>query len=118
LSPRHHARAIKIFDELLHNGNDDMEIWLGKAYIAQSAENWSEALRNFDRVLQVPNQNEAVALEAREGIAWAQVHGIDIEQGLRTLQSISDQHFESSSRPESIKARLFWKLGQAFLKHS
>ncbi|KAK0545390.1 Superkiller protein 3, partial [Tilletia horrida] len=127
--PQNHARALRYADAVLNVHADDIDALLARAYIAQTAQRWTDAKKGFvkvraaaegqgstgrDRAVRSLSLSQAPDLEARAEMAWCDVHLGQLESAAEQFRElIKEVEGERSAEtlPED-KARTWWRLGR------
>ena len=95
---------------------------MGRAYIMQFAQKWSEARELFAKVVRLRTLEDVdVGLEAREEWAWCglkEAEGlgeeevvVKLKEAVDALEGVRDR-LELEEGLEKRKARVWWRLGQ------
>ncbi|KDQ10122.1 hypothetical protein BOTBODRAFT_164222 [Botryobasidium botryosum FD-172 SS1] len=109
--PKHHLRALRILEDVLSIDTDNVTCLMGKGYIYQYTNKWSNAESLFARVVElVGPENMDVGLEAREERAWCQVRQEHFEDGEQALKAVIEDLDKEEGKFEQ-KARAWWRLG-------
>lgn len=113
--PKHHARAIRILDDVLEIEPNNASCLMGRGYVLQAARKWNEASELFLKVADQLPDDVDVGLVAKEEHAWCLVEKEvpELDIAIKELQSILDQ-VEALDGYEQRKARLWWRLGQCY----
>jgi superkiller protein 3 len=110
--PKHHARALRIIDQLLQQDPDNVPSLMGRGYIFQHNNNWIESASLFARVVELSPEDSDKTLRAKEEHAWCMVQLRKLEQGVQELQDTLSA-FQSYDGKDEDKARCQWRLGKA-----
>ncbi|KAA1474268.1 superkiller protein 3 [Dentipellis sp. KUC8613] len=111
--PKHHARALRIIDEVLQQDPDNVQCLMGRGYILEHSCTWSEASNYFIRVIELLSEDTDDAIRAKEEHGWCRVQLGDLTGGAEQLRSTIDM-LEDVEGKEEDRARCWWKLGRAF----
>ncbi|KZT41438.1 TPR-like protein [Sistotremastrum suecicum HHB10207 ss-3] len=106
--PKHHTRALRLVSEVLDSDPQNSKALLGRAYIAQAASQWDVARNYFSRIQSVGE----VALEAREGEAWAMIQLGEVQEGTDILREVIKAIDDDYLHLDIVRARIRWKLGK------
>lgn len=109
--PKHHARALRILDDVLAEDPDNIRCLLGRAYTLQYANKWSEAKPLFDKVAALLPDDLVDGLRAQEESAWCTMKSHDPDGAAQALQVVVDV-LDSLDGRDSDQARSRWRLGQ------
>ncbi|TFY78330.1 hypothetical protein EWM64_g5681 [Hericium alpestre] len=111
--PKHHARALRIIDDILQQDPDNAQSLMGKGSILQCSKDWSRADANFSRVLELLPEDKDDVIRAKEEHAWCQVQLGHLEDGAELLKATIDALEGIEGRDED-RARCWWRLGRAY----
>jgi superkiller protein 3 len=111
--PKHHARALRIIDEILAEDPNHVACLLGRAYILQHSGKWSDAGNLFAKVIELLPEDLNDGLRAKEEHAWCQCQAHDTESGVIALRNVQDVLAELQDR-ETDRARCLWRLGKCY----
>ena len=110
--PKHHARALRIIDQILQQDADNVPSLMCRGYIYQHIKNWTESASLFSRVIELSPADTDNAVRAKEEHAWCMVQLRALEQGVRELQDTLSALLSLEGKEED-KARCQWRLGKA-----
>lgn len=114
--PKHHTRAARLLNGVLQTEATNVEARFARAQIFQTAQNWSEARRSFQMILDLGgDEKEMVA--AREELAWCFVNEGRLEKGREILEEVvemRDSRWEQSGKEDEAlpRARAWYRLGR------
>jgi superkiller protein 3 len=109
--PKHHPRALPIIDNILSQSPDNVGCLMGRAYILQAAQKWSDAGALFARVVNLIPEDLEHGLRAKEEHAWCQSQADGMDRSVPTLQSVLGALSELVDRDLDC-ARCLWRLGK------
>ncbi|EJD03262.1 TPR-like protein [Fomitiporia mediterranea MF3/22] len=113
--PKHHARAIRVLDDVLSFEPNNVTCLMGRAYVFQASRRWDDAAELFLNVVnQLPDDVE-VGLVAKEEHAWCLVERAEpaLDVAVEELQFVLNR-IEPLDGYEQRKARVWWRLGQCY----
>lgn len=86
---------------------------MGRGYVLQFSEKWTEAAEFFARVAGLLGEDDdtGVGLEAREEEGWCFVRSGRVEDGEKRLRDVI-QLLDEEAGKEGKKARAWWRLGK------
>ena len=109
--PKHHARALRIVDDVLNQDADNIVCLMDRGYILEAGVKWSEAGTMFTRVTELIPDDLNDGLRAQEEGAWCRVQAHALEDGLIGLKhvlgilcSLENRRFD--------QARCLWRIGK------
>ncbi|OBZ66566.1 Superkiller protein 3 [Grifola frondosa] len=108
--PKHHARALDIIEQILHQDADNVSGLMGRGFILQHAGKWADASKAFARVVELIPDDFGQGIRAKEEYAWCQAKLHDLESAAKALQDVIYVLDELEGR-EDDKARCWWRLG-------
>lgn len=109
--PKHHARALRILDEILSEDDVNVPSLMGRAYILQASRDWITAEELFLRVTELLSDDVDQGIRAREEHAWCMLQqgGDDVaEKELKTVSEVLDDLEDR----EVDQARCWWRMGK------
>lgn len=111
--PKHHARALRIIDDVLREDTDNISCLMSRGYILQHVKKWEEAATLFAQIAQVIPEDLDDGLRAKEEHAWCLSRAGDpsgcvalLTQILETLEGIEGR--------EADAARCQWRIGVSY----
>ncbi|PFH51986.1 hypothetical protein AMATHDRAFT_2475 [Amanita thiersii Skay4041] len=110
-APKHHDLALKIINQVLSQSPCNIQCLMGKAFIEEAAEHWTEAARLFLNVASLLGEDPSDGLRSAEEAAWCQHKCGQHQQGLNSLQRILSL-LENIQGREIDRARCLWRIGQ------
>ncbi|TDL26128.1 TPR-like protein [Rickenella mellea] len=111
--PKHHARALRVIEDVLQREADNTGGLMGRAYVLQAAGKFAEAAELFNKVSEKLPDDMDVGLEAKEEFAWCKVQMGKLDDGAHQLQSVRDQRELIEGEGEKT-ARVWWRLGKCY----
>lgn len=116
--PKHHARALRIIDEILDVDSHNIPTLMSRGYVHEYANQWVEARDVFFKVTELTgNEDDAGVSEdetrAKEEYAWCDVQLGELEKGAEGLQAVIEMIGDEVEGKEEDKARCWWRLGKA-----
>ncbi|KAJ7594704.1 TPR-like protein [Mycena floridula] len=109
--PKHHARAMKIVEEVLSQLPDHVPCLMAHGYILRDAQNWAEAAEAFAKISALLPEDHEDGLRAKEEQAWCLCQGADVEGGIRQLNEVLKTLEELGDRDHDC-SRCLWRLGK------
>ena len=109
--PKHHIRALRTIDEILREDPDNVPALMGRGFILQYANKWSEAASIFSRVMVLDPESVDHGLRAKEERAWSEMMCDDLQAAADELRGVIEALDELEGRDED-KARSWWRLGR------
>ncbi|KZV61771.1 TPR-like protein [Peniophora sp. CONT] len=106
--PKHHARALRILDDVLSVDPANVPCLMGRGYIMQRKGDWEEAAKMFGCV---PDEHDE-GVRAREEEAWCAVQLGRLDEGVVGLESVLAQLEDLEGKDED-RARCLYRLGHA-----
>ncbi|KAL0956081.1 hypothetical protein HGRIS_002250 [Hohenbuehelia grisea] len=110
-SPKHHARALPIIQEVLEKAPENVSCLMGRAFILQASKKWKEAAQGFSKVVELGPEEEVVRLHAAEELAWCRGLSENPNQGIDALKVVLEQYPEDWS---ADRARCLWRIGKCY----
>ncbi|KAI3154045.1 hypothetical protein CBS147325_1137 [Penicillium roqueforti] len=106
-SPRYHADAKKIFEDILERNPTSSNCLLGIGLILKEDQDYAEAVNFLRRSLARDSSN----LKIRGELAWCEaLHG-DLEGGLASLQATLEDLKEAQPDNREFKSELLYRIG-------
>lgn len=109
--PKHHARALRIIDEVLAEDEDNLRCLMARGYILQQSQRWEDAQLLFTKVVRLIPDDLDDGLRAREESAWCQAGAHDSDGGAQGLRAVLAT-LDTVEGREADKARCWWRLGK------
>ncbi|KAF5389426.1 hypothetical protein D9757_004371 [Collybiopsis confluens] len=109
--PKHHARALKIVDQILAVSPENIAAVMGRGYILETSENWEEAAETFGNVYNTLGQEHGEGLRAKEEYAWCISRTGKVQAGIDSLQAVLEI-MSGLDGHNHDHARCFWRLGK------
>jgi superkiller protein 3 len=115
-SPKHHPRATRLLNAILHADHTNAEARFARAQIFQAAGNWFEARKNFQQILDAGGEDREM-VAAREEVGWCLVNEGKLEEGREMLETVVEMRDERKEREGKddeafARARAWWRLGR------
>ncbi|KAK7692824.1 hypothetical protein QCA50_004459 [Cerrena zonata] len=111
--PKHHVRALGIIDEVLLQDPQNIRCLMGRAYILQFAQKWTQAADLFSEVARLLPEDVDNGLRAKEEFAWCNVEAGDADSGSTGLKEVLELLDPLENR-EADQARCWWRLGKCY----
>ncbi|KAH0589327.1 hypothetical protein H2248_005088 [Termitomyces sp. 'cryptogamus'] len=111
--PKHHARALRIIDDVLSQSADNVHCLMGRAFILEKAGKWDEAATLFARVDELLPDDLSTGIRAREENAWCCCQIDNADEGLPILKNIVPILQDMDNSGEDA-ARCLWRIGQCY----
>ncbi|KLO19533.1 TPR-like protein [Schizopora paradoxa] len=111
--PRHHARAIRILDDVLSIDPTNKLALMGRGLIMQAAKRWKDAASLFLQVYNRAEESDTLKDGALEEHAWCILHDGEADAAITELQQVRDNLDDVDGNGEA-KARIWWRLGECF----
>lgn len=107
--PKHHARALRLLDDVLTFDANNVDALVGRGYIFQHTGKWEEARALFDKATSLLPPETLKSIRAKEESAWC-LSKIQVEQGVQALKEVlkelqGDEH-------DMDRARCLWRIGK------
>lgn len=109
--PKHHARALRILDDVLSDDEANVPSLMGRAYILQASGDWGAAAKLFLRVLELLPDDPNQGLRAQEELAWCTLHQGNADVAADQLKAASEI-LDSLEGREVDQARCWWRMGK------
>lgn len=109
--PKHHARALRILDDVLLDDKANVSSLMGRAYILQASGDWGAAAKLFLRVHELLPDDVNEGIRAREEQAWCRLHQGDVNVAADELKAVSDI-LDTLEGREVDQARCWWRIGK------
>ena len=113
--PKHHTRALRIIDDVLSQDRENIACLMGRGFIMQSANKWSDARDLFECVAVLIPDDEEDGLRAKEEAAWCQAELGDLLSARSALQRFTGI-LDALDNRDLDKARCWWRLGKCCWK--
>ncbi|KAH8119473.1 TPR-like protein [Phellopilus nigrolimitatus] len=111
--PKHHARAIRVLDDVLSFEPDNAPCLMSRGFVKQSARSWADAAELFRKVaVQLPDDVN-MGLVAEEERAWCLAEEGELDVAVEELQNVLDK-LEELDGYEERKARVWWRIGVCY----
>lgn len=109
--PKHHARALRILDEVLSGDETNVSSLMGRGYILQASKDWAAAAKLFLRAYELLPDDVNEGIRAREERAWCALHQGNADVATDELKAVSEvlDHLEDR---EVDQARCWWRMGR------
>lgn len=117
--PKHHARALRIIDEVLDLDAANAPSLMSRGYVHEYGNQWEDARDVFFKVMELigsEDDEDSMSQDgsrAREEYAWCDVQLGQLEKGAEGLQSVIEMIGDDVEGKEEDKARCLWRLGKA-----
>ena len=109
--PKHHARALRILDDILSDDDANVPSLMGRAYILQASKDWVAASELFLRVNELLPDDVDEGLRAREEHAWCILQQGSGGVAANELKAVSEVLDNLEGR-EVDQARCWWRMGK------
>ncbi|KAJ5623263.1 hypothetical protein N7490_011868 [Penicillium lividum] len=106
-SPRHHAEAKALFEQVLERKPTSTSCLLGIGLISKVDEDYPAAVDFLQRALERDPSNILI----RGELSWCKALTGDLETGLNGLQDALERLEEEKSRNQDFKAELLYRIG-------
>ncbi|KAE8350727.1 hypothetical protein BDV28DRAFT_150674 [Aspergillus coremiiformis] len=106
-SPRNHAEAKKIFEEILQRDPKSTDCLLGVGLILEVDEDYSEAVNFLERALARDPSN----IKVRGELSWCSALTGDFTAGLHGLQEVLEELQSTHSENRDFKAETLYRIG-------
>ncbi|VDB87360.1 unnamed protein product [Peniophora sp. CBMAI 1063] len=107
--PKHHARALRMLDDILSADPENVSCLMGRGYVMQRKSSWEEAANMFTRV---PDEHDE-GIRAREEEAWCAVQLYRLDEGIAGLEGVLGQ-LDGVEGKDEDRARCLYRLGHAY----
>ena len=111
--PKHHARARRIIDDVLHDDTDNTNCLMGLGYVLEFAKKWGDASEAFCRVVELLPNDFGLGLRAKEELAWSKSQLADPDHGVVALKEVLTT-LDTLDGRDHDQARCWWRLGQCY----
>ena len=111
--PKHHARALRIIDDVLAEDPDNVTALLCRGFVLQHAKRWSDAAELFGKVIRINPDDYDKVSRAKEEHAWCKAQDGELQVAAGELRGVIDALDDVDGRDED-KARCWWKLGRCY----
>lgn len=111
--PKHHARALRILDDVLAADPDNIPCIMGRAYVLQHVAKWEDAVALFGRAESLSRNGTSTRLRAREEEVWCHVQLGEVEMAEEALTALAGE-LDALDGSETDRARCWWRLGKCY----
>lgn len=108
---KHHARALRILDDVLSDDGVNVPSLMGRAYILQGSGDWGAAADLFLQVNALLPDDVNEGVRAQEEHAWCMLQQGNGDVAANELKSISEVLDNLEGR-EVDQARCWWRMGK------
>jgi superkiller protein 3 len=109
--PKHHARALRILDNVLSDDGANVPSLMGRAYVLEESKDWGAASELFLRVHELLPDDVDDGIRAREEHAWCTLYQGDGDAAEGELKAVSEILSNLEGREED-RARCSWRMGK------
>lgn len=111
--PKHHARAIRILDDVITQDSDNVTALLGRGFVLQYANRWKDALQLFEKVTTLRPGDLVDGIRAREEAAWCYIQTHEPDVAREELKALVEE-LDTLENRELDQARCWWRLGKCY----
>jgi hypothetical protein len=111
--PKHHVRALSVIDEVLSQAPSNAAALMGRAYILQHENRWSDAAELFASVSNLLPGDLHLGIRAKEEQAWCQSHTGEPTLGIQGLEGVLAVLTELDDADAKC-ARCLWRIGKSY----
>ncbi|KAF9245024.1 superkiller protein 3 [Melanogaster broomeanus] len=119
--PKHHARALRLLDDVLNLDPNNVDALIGRGYILQHARKWEEAEVLFAKAVSLVPVGAEKSVRAKEESAWC-LSRSRVEHGVQELKDVLNDleaefrheafsHFINSLKSDRTYAPSYTSLG-------
>ncbi|KIJ18985.1 hypothetical protein PAXINDRAFT_109465 [Paxillus involutus ATCC 200175] len=107
--PKHHARALRLLDEVLSLDPNNVDALIGRGYVLQCAGKWEEAEVLFAKAVSLVPPSTEKGVRAKEESAWC-LSRTRVEAGVQALKDVLNDL--EGEEHDMDRARCLWRIGK------
>ncbi|KAF9222633.1 superkiller protein 3 [Gyrodon lividus] len=107
--PKHHARALRLLDDILNLDPNNVDALIGRGYVLQHAEKWEQAEVLFAKAVSLVPAGAEKGVRAKEESAWC-LSRARVKEGVRALKDVLNDL--EGGEHDMDRARCLWRIGK------
>ncbi|KAH7888376.1 superkiller protein 3 [Phlebopus sp. FC_14] len=109
--PKHHARALRVLDDVLRQDPSNVDALIGRGYVLQHTGEWGEAEALFTKAASLVPVGYEKGIRAREEGAWCHSR-TRVKEGVQALKGVLVEL--EGEEHEMDRARCLWRIGKCY----